>query len=161
MVVVLHFNNAGIGKAFTFTEGLFNHKLLKALEVVSIPAVDTFIIISGYFGFSKNSFRISNAVKLIIQTILLQIFAYFIRVTAGEALTFAKLAGCFLVTNYYVCLYVALMLISPYINYIFRKLSYKGTKTLLTVLMLTFSAYPYCTDIYERIVGNDWLVSVL
>lgn len=156
-VVVLHFNNNGIGKGFEFTNAIpFNHQLLIILECFTICAVDTFVIISGYYSVEKKSLKISKAIKLIALTIVLQLTAYAMRVVGGATPTEKGIFNCFVITNYYVCLFVALQFLMPYINVVFQNITNGGAIKFLILLILVFSVYPFLTDAYEKYIGINY-----
>ena len=49
-VIILHYNNSTIGKAFTYAPlHSMRSYMLYFLQTVSISAVDVFVLISGYF----------------------------------------------------------------------------------------------------------------
>ena len=49
-IIILHYNNTLIGKAFTYAAGNeVNYNILFVLESIFICGVDLFMIISGYF----------------------------------------------------------------------------------------------------------------
>ena len=65
-VLVLHFINPSIGGAQSYVQGnMTKEMLLYILKILFIPAVDTFLIISGYFMCRKESVSIAKIIQLI------------------------------------------------------------------------------------------------
>lgn len=57
--------------------------------------------------------------------------------------------------NYFVILYAALYIISPFINIILNKLTNRGLAIFILSLMGVFSVYPTAVDILRQVTGND------
>ena len=56
--------------------------------------------------------------------------------------------------NYFVWLYIAVYLISPFINIIFRNINKRNAKRMLIISGILFSVYPTFVDIYSGITGT-------
>ena len=157
-VVMLHINNNLIGKGFEFTENIWpNHSILMLLECIAICAVDTFVIISGYYSVKKKTVKLYKIIILLVQTCFLQLSTYGMRVLGGEIPTVKGILNCFLVTNWYVCIYIALSIISPYINLIFSEMSIESSKKFLILIIFSFSIIPFLTDVYETVQHCNYL----
>lgn len=56
--------------------------------------------------------------------------------------------------NYFVWIYIAVYLLSPWINIIFESISKKHAASLLLLMFVIFSVYPSIVDIYSGISGT-------
>ena len=67
-VIILHYNNIESGKAFLYTENIgINYQLLLMLELLSICAVNIFIIISGFFLCESNKLSVKNQLYYLLK----------------------------------------------------------------------------------------------
>lgn len=65
--IVLHFNNSNGGAAFIYTtKNTFGHEFALLSESICICAVDTFMILSGYFLCQKQKRCLSKVVLLFV-----------------------------------------------------------------------------------------------
>ena len=77
MVIILHFNNENMGKAFLYTSG-YNLFFLKYMESLSIIAVNCFILITGYLSVNTNNFKLKKIVNLYLPKIYYLVLIGFI-----------------------------------------------------------------------------------
>lgn len=155
-VMILHFNffPSG-GGAIESTKGL-TKEILLILEVLFGCSVNTFILISGYFGFESTKINFPRIIKLILQTISFQlVFALESCVKLGD-FSITSICRALLPVNYYVILYSALMLIAPYINKLMNSLKGKTLKVFTLVSFLVFSVYPTFVDILKEVSGKTF-----
>jgi len=149
MVVWLHINLPwGMPVA---TEGI-NLALLHIIEVVSVPAVDIFIIISGYFMANKRERSIGKPLQLLLQLILLNSLFFFPKFFYNypkEPFEFV-----FLPNDYFITLYISLYFISPYINKILDGLTTEQFKTLFVVSAILFCIYPILWEYMNLYTGS-------
>lgn len=110
-VVILYYCNPQIGgamKGATIVGGS-NLLFLDVIRSLSCSAVDIFIIISGYFLINSEKRVIGKPIYLVFQVILLHLIVYLPKVILGiEAFTLTGFLKQFLITNYFVTLYVIL-----------------------------------------------------
>ena len=157
-VILLHFVNADIGGAIVFVSA-DNAKLfaLSAVKAVFISAVDVFLMISGYFMYSKSSASVEKAIKLIIQVVFTNELLFFLRVIMGTDLFSVKHVLANLIpVNYYVIMYVALYLLAPYINKLFSILDDKKFFLLIILIFCLFSLWPTLVNIAEHIMNSHY-----
>ncbi|SFT54050.1 Acyltransferase family protein [Selenomonas sp. GACV-9] len=114
------------------------------------------MLISGYCSANSKKINLSRLVQLIIQT---SIFALFFRVvsTAINDTWSIKILTSLLPVNYYVILYVTLMLVAPYINITMERLSRDSLILLLFLLIMAFSVYPTAVDVLEECTGKQFM----
>ena len=156
-VIVLHYNNPIIGKGITYSHGAAN-VLLFVLESLNVCAVNLFVLISGYFLAESNKRDVLKPFKLVAQVIMYSLAFYLLSVITGiNNFSVRHLAEQFIPANWYVILYVALFLISPYINVLLDYLmQHGGQKLFLAILLLTFSVYPLLVDLLQEITGKEY-----
>lgn len=143
-VIMVHYNNAGSGGGFLYTESLpLHHQILLVFEMMGICAVNIFVMISGYFLCTSRSVRISKVVQLYMDVIVLALVRYVLNcVPGGAAFTVSGLLRCFIPLNWYVAVYAGLYLISPYLNQILQNKSRAQFRFLIGVFFLLFAVWP-------------------
>ena len=153
-VIFLHYFNANVGGAIKLVNrGTINYHILMALEMLSICAVDLFVMISGYFLSEKKERSIGHALALIMQVIIYRAMYYFLRLALnGGQVSFETIVIMLLPVNWFVSLYVAMYIISPLINLALERVNKK--KTVIIVLAL-FSVWPTAVDVLQRTMDTD------
>lgn len=150
-VIILHYNGIGFNSV---KKGSVNHFYMFLTENIFVCSVNVFIIISAYFLCMTEKRNIMKVVELIFQTILFRIIIYIISVLNGNNIFSIKdFAYQLLPVNYFVILYCALYIISPYINIIFKNLSKKEFQKLLIIAISLFSIWTFLVDVLENISG--------
>lgn len=152
-VVILHFNYGSIS-AVDKTSGPVHYTLL-VLEAICICAVDVFIFVSGYFGSSSLQIKPSKLANLLIQTSAFRFGTEVISCILHKKWSWEGLIVSLLPVNYFVILYVGLMLISPYINVLLKKLTASGLLNLLVICVVAFSVYPTLVDVLKEVSGRE------
>lgn len=157
-VVILHYCNPQIGgamKGATIVGGS-NLLFLDVIRSLSCSAVDIFIIISGYFLINSEKRVIGKPIYLVFQVILLHLIVYLPKVILGiEAFTLTGFLKQFLITNYFVTLYVILYFLSPLINNIFAFMGQYAYRKSLLYLLIVFSVYPTLIDVIREFYGTE------
>ena len=151
-VIILHFNFYPGGGAVELTAGL-TKTFLVFLEIICICAVNTFILISGYYGVKTAKINFSRLFKLIIQTIAFQFAFAFVSCLTSGTFSIVKLCRALLPVNYYVILYSSLMFMAPYINRLMNSLKEKNLRIFLFISFLLFSVYPTIVEVFEEAMG--------
>lgn len=155
-VIVLHFNG-GYGNALELVkEGTINFYILEFLESLFIPAVNIFILVSGYFLCDSYKRPITKALYLIIQVMIFRVGIYVAGCVIGKSgFSVGSVLCALLPINYYVILYVVLYLISPYLNLCLIKMSAKQRTGMVLVSVFLFSVWPTLVDIIEEVIGQE------
>lgn len=154
-VVILHYNNKTAGGAFKYVlNGSLNQYYLYLTESLFICAVDLFIMISAYYLCKTKKRRLIKVVELIFQVIVFNLAFYFVSVFLGEVFSVESLLITALPNKYFVILYSALYIISPYLNIIIERLSKDHLKKLIICLLILFSVWPMAVDILEAVLGG-------
>lgn len=156
-VIMLHYNNTSGGKAFLYTKDLGYHfQLLLMLESFSICAVNLFVLITGYFQSTSHRVTLAKPFTLLAELTIISFFRFLIACALGQdSFTISGLIQCVIPTNWYIAVYIALYLCSPYINVIIKNLSPKQFKTMLLVLFCTFSVWAYLPTMVLDFTGFD------
>ena len=154
-VVMLHYNgNVAFGLV---TEGTANYSLLQFLEILFICAVNLFVLISGYFLCTTNSRKAIKAVELVAQVMLIGVAKYLANVILFHApLALSSLVSAAIPNNYYVTLYLAVYLLSPYVNIVLKKLSDKQFTVLIVLCGALFSVWPTILDMVYAVTGHNY-----
>lgn len=162
MVIVLHFNNASMGGALRFIDpNSIGYYILHFFESISIPAVNCFVILYGYFDSSKNTRVIRKPILLVLSVIGYNLLFYFFGLASG-IYTFGlrSMFGQLVPANYYVILYATLFLISPYLNVILMKLTKIRFEQMLGLFIVIFSLIPTLTDSAFDIVNIKGIIGL-
>lgn len=154
-VILLHYNNPAIGGAFIFVEeGSINHYYLFLTQNIFICAVNVFIIISGYFLCTTEKRNFIKVVELIIQVIFFNGIYYLFAIVFNSAqVNFSGVINCFIPKNYYVILYSALYLISPYLNIVMKQLNRIRLRKFVIINFVLFSLYTIFVDYASAFTG--------
>lgn len=151
-VVVLHYNSYGGGFA-NVLPGTINQAILYGAEGLFCCAVNLFVLITGFFSCTTQKRSTSKAIGLLIQVSIFLAASYLYGAFRSDTFSLKGFLETILPVNYFVVLYVALYLISPYINIILKKLSKRQLMHFAAVLIVLFSVWPTLVDILECFVG--------
>ena len=148
-VVILHYNLPGMGGGMKYVgENTLNKHYLFFSEGLFICAVNLFIMISAYFLSKTQKRRMSKVFDLIFQVVAFKVIGYTISILNGNSYSVKQLLFGLLPDNYFVILYSALYIISPYINILIKKASKDCFKKLVLTLFLLFSVYTILVDLF-------------
>jgi len=155
-VVILHYNNASMGGGFALVPpNSLNETILYALEGLFICAVNLFILISGYFSCTSRRVDPAKAFSLLLQVIVFGGIEYGASLLSGEAFSVQSLFKALLPANYFVWLYIATYLLSPYINLMLSKLTHRQRNQLLLLCVVFFSVWPALLDLLQSLYPVD------
>lgn len=156
-VIILHYNNPNIGGGFAaVNDGSINQGILTFFESLSICAVNLYVLISGYFMRDSMKRDFLKPVELIAQLIIIELaFCLIKELPKGSGLDFETVLEYFTPSYWFIFVYIALYLISPYINLVWSHLNDSGKKNLLLILTGLFSVYAVIVDIVQYYYQND------
>lgn len=154
-VVVLHFNYRAGGGAIEISNGI-DKEILLLLEALCIGAVNIFILIAGYFNVDATKINISRLISIIIQTSIFSFIFYLASSIMNSAYSIIGLLGALLPINYYVILYVTLMIIAPFLNIVINYIDVRSQRLLLFIIMGLFSVYPTLVDMLEECTKREF-----
>lgn len=153
-VIIMHIRNITVENEIC-NSGT-NFLILKFLDVLSECAVDTFILITGYFSCKNYKFSIYKPVFLLMQLTFFRIIIWFLRgFLLNKPLDIFSFLELLLPKNYYVILFCVLILFAPFINIIFRQLTTKGLIILVCCLFGIFSVYASFGDLVCLVKGRE------
>lgn len=158
-VIILHYNNASIGKGFSLVEtNSLNYFFLNFIESVFVCAVDLFMIISGYFMFKSNKRDLWKPIQLLIQVMIFSSAKYiFFQGVLERDFEFGEFVRSLIPSNYFVILYIVVFLVSPYINILFNNINEKQTCKLIIILIILFSLYPTAVDVLREVSKTEFI----
>lgn len=115
------------------------------MMVICVPAVDTFMFISGYYGIR---FSYDKLLKLIIQAILISNIIILVRLPFGGSLSFYDqlLPISSGLTWWFLSAYAVVMVLSPILNAGINSIESKIFRNILVMLFFVFSVVKYRLD---------------
>lgn len=146
MILILHFFNHGQILTNLDNELNLSEIIIIILEILSIVAVNVFVLISGFF-LSKSQFKISKIIRLIIQVWFYSvIIGIILIITNNLEINFKNIIYIlfpFLTQRYwFINAYILLLLLSSFINNFIKILSKEKMQTLLLLLFVINSILP-------------------
>ena len=158
-VILLHYNNAGMGGGFLYVDAWsINQLVLMFFESVFVCAVNLFVIISGYFMAEKKTADMLKPLGIIIQVIIYALaFNVLLVVTGLRQFSFNSIINCFIPNNWFIILYAALYVISPYINKFLGDFSVRDKIRIIVTLGIVFCLFPTLADILALWTGKEFM----
>ena len=155
-IIVLHYNfHPSGGGAMTQAAG-FSYYVLMLLETVCAGAVNIFILLSGFFGNRSKTIKTGKLAALLLQTMFFSFMFCVLYSYMNSQWSIRSLIASLIPANYFVILYIVLMLIAPFINVLIDNLDQRQF-TLMTAIMFTaFSLYSAGVDVFKEITGSAW-----
>ena len=157
-VVLLHFNGI-YGNAFEYAAAnSVTDYMLRYLEGLAAPAVNLFLLISGYYMCDSYRRDIVKPLCLITQVMVLGEVFYLLTVLVNGISIFSVRTAMYALVpcNYYVVIYIALYFISPYINLALMRLGNRQWKQLICILLCLFSVFPIVIDVLQEVLGREF-----
>ncbi|MEN2768506.1 acyltransferase [Ornithinibacillus xuwenensis] len=161
MVIVLHYFNSRMGGGFgNVNDGTFNNYFMYYVESLSIIAVNCFIMITGYFLIVKESIRFRKVTNLVVITVFYGILFLVINGIINNQVgsnwfnldTLSHAISPVYDAKWFVGSYIALYLLTPYINKVLKSLTKKQYLRFLVIYIILFSITP---TIFYYISYND------
>lgn len=140
MIITLHYNSSMGGLLSNVEIGSINYYISHFIQSLCIVAVNTFIIITGYFSYKKESIKISKVIKLFYLCMIYGMVIFTVFILLGNKINISTLIE-FIKTifdRWFVVIYSILYLLIPYINKLINNLSQKQLKTLITINIIFF-----------------------
>jgi len=156
-VIVLHYNNPGVGGGMTYAQrGSVNYYVLYTLQAIFDCGVNLFILISGYFLCRTKKVSLWKAIELTVQVMLFGEGIYIAQVIAKQSAFSVKTAVTSMIpTNYFLILYCAVYILAPFTNALIERLNDRNLKTFVVVSIVLFSVYPTLVDVLGEIEGEE------
>lgn len=143
-VIILHYNNTGMGKAFSFTQAMPQHyQFLLVFEMLAICAVNIFVMISGYFLCTSSRVLLWKVIRLYLDVIFISVLRYALYCVLGmEIFNFSDFLRRFIPLSWYTAVYSGLYMVSPYLNRIIRNQTRSQFRVMLLVFFFVLSLWP-------------------
>lgn len=156
-VVILHYNFNPAGGGAIENAGGVNYYVLMFLESVSIVAVNVFMIISGYFSSGRTTVNLAKPIRLLAQLMIFNGMIYAIKtlLLAQAGFSLVGLVMAMAPANYYVILYLVVLVLSPYLNVMTEKLTDENFRAFILLLGGVFLIYPTIVDVMEEVLGRQ------
>ncbi len=140
-VVTLHI--LGHGKVLITSDSLFEFSVLMALKIIALPAVNCFVLISGYVGYKENNIfpKIKNILSLMFTVLFYSItiaviFKLFTPVHIGTVEFIESFFPTVTGKYWFFSAYFGLFLLSPFLNILVSKSTLKQDIIFLIVFLL-------------------------
>ena len=148
-VIVLHYNNPKIGGGFEYAKnGGWTQNLMLLTESIFICAVNVYVLISGYFMRKSMKRDLLKPLELLVQLIVFEMAFCIIKSLAkGNRITFDVIVSYFTPSYWFVFVYIAMYLVSPYVSLVWDKLTPKAKKILIILMICLFSVYPMIIEV--------------
>jgi len=151
------FIHIGDGRLSIVGSNNLNHYAMIIAESIAHCSVDLFILITGYYSICSNKRSIGKPLSLLFQVFLFQFAWYFLLViTARVDISLYSFCKYCSPNNYFVILFIALYLISPYINRLLLSFSKMELKNFVLITGSIFSLYAIVVDLYGELMGIKW-----
>lgn len=157
MVIGVHYNLIGMGNAFLYTRNAgINVSLTAVLESLCIVCVDTFIIITGYFQINKKNIDKEKVLKFILMILFFNAIQYFLNVfICNIPFNIKNLLLQTISGKWFIIVYLALYLLTPYINKLINALTTQEYKKMLIIILLLFVIYQTALN-YSQLFIPIW-----
>lgn len=131
--------------------------IIDFISSICLVHVNSLILLSGYFQYSKEKINLSKITKLIGQTwfykVLFLIIAILIGLTVTQVDIFEELLPIDLNNYWFINVYILLYILSPYLNRLIKNINYNEFKRLLFILFILLSIIPAVTS--QKALFND------
>lgn len=154
-VIILHFNDTSRMGALSFIRNAsFSNKIyLYLLESFTICAVNTFVLLSGYFMTTRKSVSIRKVIDLFISVVFYSVFTYLVCLVITHDFSIKHLIASFIPSNYYAWLYCSVFLLAPFLNLIMESIDDDKLNLFLILLLILFSIIPTLIDFVSTKIG--------
>ena len=127
---------------------------------IAIVAVPTFFILSGYCSANSTSQKLGKIINLFVMAIFVS-FVQYVALSFNHILnntfsfSFIEIINSLFVKNYYLYLYSALYVLSPYINKLVKILNKRQLQSLLFIMIILFSCWSTIANYINIVAGGD------
>ena len=168
MVVTIHFNAPGTGQVYMHCTTQPLSTLISLVVALTYPAVNTYVLISGYYSFkSPKTYRkiVSSLVRLWLCLTFFSILGYLIvSLFNNQPISFTVLlTRLFPLTRsvwWFMSVYFVLMLISPCINKVISSFSKQENLFALLLMLIICSVLPFFVN-WKDAIGTNYGYSLV
>lgn len=167
MVIIIHIHAGGTGQVLLHSSKQPWKVLALIITYFCYPAVNTYILITGYYSFEAKK-DLNSAVKNLSQlwmiAVFFSLFGYFVCLMMGNTFSlFDMIKRFFPITRgvwWFYTVYFALILLSPFIDKMLDSLDIKEHKMLLVILLLILSIFPIFVN-WDGKIGSNYGYSLI
>ena len=147
-VIILHFNDTSRQGALSYVQNapFANKCFLFLMESLTICAVNTFVILSGYFMTRKSSSKIRKVIDLFLTLVMYKVFLILGSDIYHWDFSLHKILGSLIPSNYYAWLYSTVFILVPFLNIITDKIEKTKLNNFIVLLLIVFSVLPSIID---------------
>lgn len=147
-VIILHFNDTSRQGVLCYVQDapFANKCFLYLMESLTICAVNTFVILSGYFMTRKSSSPIRKVIDLFLTLVMYKLFLQVGSEIYHQDFSITKIIRSLIPSNYYAWLYSTVFLLAPFLNIILEKLDNHKLDYFIVCLLVIFSIIPSVFD---------------
>lgn len=153
-VVMLHYNNETAGGGFLFANNV-NRIVLILLESVCICAVNLYVLLSGYYLSATMKRRCIKPLELLVQVSIFNAALQNLGSFLAGTLSVKGILLSIIPQNYFVILYTAVYLVSPYVNLAMSRLKDAALHKLVLLLLVMFSLWNTMIDQFQLLLNVD------
>jgi hypothetical protein len=156
-IIIMHFNGAnGNGLEYAETHGLTTlFWLMRIFGIIFCPAVNIFILITGYFMSGKENRSWWKPAKIIFEVMFFHCMVYVLQAIQFHTLSIFGFVKSLLPMNYYAILYVVLYVLSHYIDLVYNKITDSSWTKFTVITFIIFSLWTFGLDILANFAKND------
>lgn len=155
-VVVLHFNFFPSGGGALDNASGETYYVLMIFEIIALPAVNIFLLLSGYFSCHSNTINTGRLIEILIQTIIFRFGFAIVSSIANHNWDAGRIISSLVPVNFFVILYIVLMILAPFINKLISSLKSDDFTRLVTIMFVIFSVYVTAVDVFQEISDRTW-----
>lgn len=155
-IIIMHFNGY-INHALEYCNFEFpkTYWCLTILNVLFYPAVDIFVIITGYFLSGSEKRFYSKPIKLLFQVVFFRVLSFFVEFLMTKSWSSRDFLISFLPLNYFVILYLVLYILSFYLDVLYNSLNVKEYCLFVFICFVIFSCLTYLIDVGDSFTPDN------
>ncbi len=143
MVLGLHYLKGSVGGALDPANSTETNLLMaKILESICIPAVNIFVLITGYYSYRSKKIKINKACELYTITIFYSLLFLFLQGTVSVRNIVYALVPFLEGEAWFVETYIILLFLIPFLNHVIEGCSQKSLAICIFIQFLLFSFWP-------------------
>ena len=119
------------------------------------------MLISGYYLSISNTRNLVKVLSLYATAVLFSLSTNIVSSILNGNFLIVEILKSFIIGNYFLLLYSAVYILSPFINIIFENISKQTFRLLLVIMFLMFSIYPtfieYLFGVSKNLMGYSFV----
>ncbi|MBR0090757.1 MAG: acyltransferase family protein [Lachnospiraceae bacterium] len=151
-VMTLHYSTAV--HEIVLSRGMADIALLCLLKSMFLPAVNVFILISSYYLSAHNNRDLRKPLAFYVKVVVYSFGLYCVTAIPAGTFSFGSALWRLIPGNWYLPLYIALYLISPFINVAIQNITQASRRRMVIIFLLLFSVIPTVVDLLKAVTGS-------